>query len=90
MGTDYERHHADWVKLNDVKWGDKMRVMVRPTPYQSGWRCKAEVSSGIQPGIVVTIQYPFHPNKSGCGLVIQDFSWAHLPFFCLVKIEQEL
>lgn len=85
MDTNYVEQHAEWVRLNSVKKGDRMRVLVRPTNHQSGWHCSLPVPDGIQPGVEVTVKLPIHGSPS-CGLIVYEFNSAHLPFFCLVKL----
>ena len=77
----YKELQAQWVKLNDLKVGDKVKITCKAEDHQGGWgNCWARSMTHYvgNTRAVISIRPTLGVELSGCG---------RYPFFVLEKVE---
>ena len=81
----YEERQAEWVKANNIKVGDKVKVIRKAKDYENGWGNVWDdaMDSGVnEVNEVIDIN-----NKNGIYLDLGDYNFW-FPYFVLEKVEE--
>ena len=81
----YEERQAEWVKANNIKVGDKVKVIRKAKDYENGWGNVWDdaMDSGVnEVNEVIDIN-----NKDGIYLDLGDYNFW-FPYFVLEKVEE--
>ena len=81
----YEERQAKWVKDNNVKVGDRVRILRKAEDHEDGWGDVWTVGCSVGCGEIVDIN-----NKYGIRVCMDDTPWTSwYPYFVLEKVEDE-
>lgn len=81
----YEERQAKWVKANNVKVGDRVRILRKAEDHEDGWGDVWTKGCSVGCGEIVDIN-----NKYGIRVCMDDTPWiSWYPYFVLEKVEDE-
>lgn len=84
----YEERQDEWIKANDIKAGDKVRVLRKAKSYEDGWD-NAWLDS-MDKGIGETLTVDGSCGDCGIALYGSMFGhWYKFPYFVLEKVEDK-
>ena len=82
----YEERQAEWVKANNIKVGDKVRITRKCESHENGWKNAWVSLMNSEVGKVLEITR--EPEKRGIFLGGEYFGGAYFPYFILEKVEE--
>ena len=82
----YEERQAEWIKENDIKVGDKVRIVRKARDNEGGWDNNWAPSMSDAVGKVGCVIED--PRASGIRVETDDCSFAY-PYFVLEKVEDK-
>lgn len=79
-----------WIKLNGVKNGDRVKVVRLPNPNENGWEGTVFPESRLVPGELGTIKDDFTRLMNvGIHIKFDNAGLENFPYFCLELVKEE-
>lgn len=90
--TVYARKQKEWIKKNNIKVGDKVKITKKVNSLEDGWGChwNGEMNSAVgKCGKIISIDDEEEARNTGILIIVDGYDEYWYPYFILEKVEKE-